>query len=107
MNALRALSKILILIPIVMLAYDAVKGWFVDAHVRIRPLQEWWRWVDAGSLASARPALAKVMDAHHIDSLLQAPGPVVMLIPPVVLYVLYRVIFAVRGERTGGYRSRD
>lgn len=110
MRFLRTLSKILILIPIAMFLYDLIKEWFVDARFKIRTLEEWWRWIDSTSLSNGRPFLEKIFSPAFVSDMMATAGPLVMLVPPVVLYVIYRIIFAIRGGHGAGhitFRSHD
>ena len=97
MNAIRILSKLWLLIPIGMLIYDLVKGWFVDAEVKVRSLREWWMWLDAESLSAARSGLVKIIATPHVDKMLDMPGALVLLVPSVVLYAIYRLCRAIFG----------
>lgn len=110
MNFLRGFSKFLMIFPTVTFLYDVIDGWFVNNGIKFRSLNEWITLVsDAGTASVARSALQSVLPKLASD-LMGASASIVLLIPPVVLYLLYRFIFALKGGRGGGgytYKSRD
>ena len=108
MTFLRTLSKILMIFPVVTFFYDLIYQWFVKNRFHIRSLKDWWQAVHKESYADGREALRQVFE--NWDKIADQPGPLVLLVPPVVLYLLYRIIFAIRGGRGGGgftYKSHD
>ncbi len=110
MQFLRTLSKILILIPIAMLCYDLVDQWFVHARLYIQNLQEWLTMMDPTWTGKVRPVLQQVFSGEKAEKILHAPGPLVMAVPPVVIYIFYRIVFMIRGGQSGGtitYKSHD
>lgn len=112
MSFLRRLSQFLILIPLAMLIYDLVYEWFVKARILVRTFREWWQWVDVNSFEAAQDTLRRLLTPDIWRQVLEAPGPAVMLIPPVVIYTIYRIWFAIRGGKgaMGGgytYKSHD
>jgi hypothetical protein len=110
MRFLRPLSKILILIPIVMLIYDLVKEWFVNARLYVRSLQEWTIWIDPEWLDPLRNAFKAVFSSNAAQAIMDAPAPLVLIVPPIILYLIYRIIFSIRGGHGAGritFRSHD
>lgn len=110
MQALRTLSKILILIPIAMLIYDLVDQWFVHARVYIQTFQEWLNTMDSSWPGKVRPILQQTFSSEKAEKIMKAPGPLVMAVPPVVIYIFYRIVFMIRGGQSGGtitYKSHD
>lgn len=109
MGFLRGFSKFLFAFPVIVLVYDLVEGWFVKNRFKIRSFKEWWVWLDKKSYDDTVPALRGMMSFW--DELADWSAPLVLLIPPVTLYLLYRIIFALRGGQGGRggfvYRSRD
>jgi hypothetical protein len=109
MNALRSISKILMIFPVGTLLYDAIKSWFVDAHFAIRSLKGWWTWLNAPSFDAARAKLGLVIPGQYLDLVFNAPAPLPLLAPPVILYAVYRFCFFLKGGKTAGgytYKSR-
>lgn len=110
MPFLRKLSKILILTPIAMLIHDIVKEWFVNARFKIQDFKEWLAFFDESWPSSVRPVLQQLTSGSFAESIMTAPGPLVMAVPPVILYVIYRIIFALQGGQRGGtftFKSHD
>lgn len=104
---MRIFSKILALIPLCMFLYDAAKSWFDDAHFNLRTLQQWWIGVNAESLERSLPSLDTWFAEKNVNLVLNLPGAVVMLVPPLVVYLLYRLWFSVSGRRrSGGFSHR-
>lgn len=109
MSFLRTTSKILMAPPIITLIYDLVNGWFVEATLKVRSFQDWWIFLHKASFESAKPALINLFSVKTVELLMRLPAPVTLLIPPVVLYILYRIIFLLKGGHGAGYiyRSHD
>jgi hypothetical protein len=109
MKALKSLSQILVLIPIAMLLFDLVHGWFVLATLKVDSFSKWLKWASPEFVPKVKPLLLHVMSAKNAEAVMNAPGPVIMFVPPLVIYILYRVIFAIKGGTGGGnfkYNSR-
>ena len=110
MSALRTTSKVLLLPPVAALLYDLVKGWFVDNNVKIRSLEKFWMWFYQKSYDGARPLMEAVLGTNWTQKLMALPAPVALLIPPIICYVIYWIIFTVKGGKSAGgftYKSHD
>ena len=110
MRSFRNFSKLLMLIPLAMLIYDLVDQWFVHNMLYLRTFHEWLMWVDPTWAGIVRPFLAIFVAPNMVEKIMTAPGALVMFIPPFVMYILYRIIFALRGGQTAGtmtFRSHD
>lgn len=105
MEFIKTLSKIFVAPGIILLLWDLVEGWFVKNTVDIRTFKEWGikatsvtTWNDAHNLLVKLGAVGGKIE--------QAPAFAVFLIPAVVFYLIYRILFMLVGEKTGGYKSR-
>lgn len=111
MRFLRAFSKFLFLVPLVMFTYDAVYSFFIQNNFKIRSLQAWGDWLSPVVTAKAKVVFTNLLSSPMAEKIFASPGPLVLLAPPVVLYLLYRVWFLIRGGHgaSGGfsYRSPD
>ncbi|MDD9901369.1 MAG: hypothetical protein OXT65_10350 [Alphaproteobacteria bacterium] len=110
MRFLNTLSKVLILVPITMLGFDLVKGWFVHAKLEIRPFKEWWLSLSPDTLDSGKSFLLKILSPKGVDTIMETAGPLVMIALPITIYLLYRITFALGIGRGGSdsfkYKSR-
>lgn len=109
MSLLRTASKVLMAPPILTLLYDLINGWFVRAEIKIRSFQDWWIFLDKASFEAVKPQMIKILSVKAVELLMKWPAPLTLLIPPVTLYILYRIIFALKGGHGAGYiyRSHD
>lgn len=110
MEALRSLSKILMIPPIGILLYDLVYGWFVMARIKLRTLQEVWTAFDRSSYNAARPIIDSILTPEAAKTFFGWPAPLSLVILPVCLYVIYWVSFRLSGGKKAGaytYRSNQ
>ncbi len=111
LNGLRQTSKILILIPIGVLLYDLVKGWFVDNNVEIRSFEKWSIWFfSRPTYNSIKEVLDVVLGHKWSGAFVQWPAPLALAVIPVLMYVIYWIGFKLKGGNTTGgytYKSRD
>ena len=108
MGFLRGFSKFLMIFPVITFFYDLINGWFVKNNIEFRSLKVWWQAVHQESFVSGRDMMRGIFD--NWDRIADKPACLILLIPPVGLYLLYRIIFAIRGGRGGdgfNYKSRD
>jgi len=110
MEALRSLSKILMIPPVGILLYDLIYGWFVMARIKLRTLQEVWTAFDRSSYNAARPFIESLLTPEGANKLLGWPAPLSLAILPIGLYVVYWVSFRLSGGKKAGaytYRSNQ
>lgn len=108
MMFLRGFSKFLLIFPAITFFYDLINGYFVKNKVEFRALKVWWQAIDKESYPAGREFLRGIFDSW--DKWADKPAYLVLLVPPVVLYLLYRILFAIRGGRGGdgfNYKSPD
>lgn len=109
MDFLRGFSKFLLIFPAITFFYDLINGWFVNNKVEFRSLKVWWQAVSKDTYPAGREFLRGFIESW--DKWADKPAYLILLVPPIVLYVLYRIIFAIRGGQgaDGGfkYKSRD
>jgi len=108
MMFLRGFSKFLLIFPAITFFYDLINGFFVKNKVEFRSLKIWWQAIDKESYPAGREFLRGVFESW--DKWADKPAYLVLLVPPVVLYLIYRLIFAIRGGRGGdgfNYKSPD
>jgi hypothetical protein len=112
MDFFKVASRILLIPPAITLFYDLIYEFFVKNRFAIHPLHEWWIKMSSGSsLSTAKEILAKVSSSALADKYFALPAPVALLIPALVFYVIYRIIFLLQGGKSGGkggmvYKSR-
>lgn len=70
MEALRSLSKILMIPPVGILLYDLIYGWFVMARIKLRTLQEVWTAFDRSSYNAARPFIESLLTPEGANKFL-------------------------------------
>ena len=104
---LRLISKILILLPIGLLVWDLVVGWFVYADLNIRDFESVWKSMFPESLEAFKSA--DISKSVLGKKALSSPGPVTLLFPPVIIYVIYRILFVLNKGHGSKfrYKSRD
>ncbi len=110
MRALRTISKVLFVFPALTLIYDLVNEWFVEARFNIRTLKEWVLWLFPDWVDPLGQFLQKVFGASNGEAIMDTMAPVVLVIPPIVLYAIYRLWFAAKGGHGAGriiFRSHD
>lgn len=103
------ISLLLFIPPVVTALYDLIYGWFVQARFELRTLQQWWNALHPGSLDMARDFLSGATSAHFTDKIFSWPACADLAVPPVVLYVLYLLIFRLKGGDGGSnykFKSR-
>lgn len=107
---LRRLSKLLMIPPFGVFMYDLITQWTVHARFRQRPLEEWWKWLDEKTLDAYRPLAEKILTEPVFEKLLAWPAFFSLLLPPVLLYIVYWLLFRLRGGNRAGkitYKSPD
>lgn len=110
MYHLRLLARALFLLPIFTLIYDLVDGWFVHATLQIRSLEEWGLWLFEDSYKSFAGMMDSLLPAGAWKDYAELASPVALLLPPILLYIAYRVLFYIkggRGSRAFMYKSHD
>lgn len=106
MEALRNISRILFVFPVITLIYDLVYFWFVKSTFKIRSLKGWGEWLMPDTYKGLTHFLTSHGAAHGWDKLSALPAPVALGILPLALYLIYRLIFLLQGGKSGGYKSR-
>lgn len=110
MKFLRSLSKILVMFPLGFFLYDIIYFWFVKAKVKVRNVQELWTDIDKVGLVKAQHIFELFLTPKQWTSFSHWPAPLAMLIIPVVLYLIYRLMFLLSGGAGSDayrYKSRD
>lgn len=108
MQFFRTTSKVLAVIAAGLALFDVCYFWITKSDFYIRPIPELWKDVHKASFDKARPYLENFIPQW--DMVASLPAPVVLLGISVVLYILFRIIFMIRGGRGGGgykYKSPD
>lgn len=107
MDAFKKISQILALIPLALVLYDLVYFWFIEARIHIRSVEELWRDMSPLTLPSAKEWFVSYISGEFWDMISTTVAPLVLLVPPIVLYIIYRVMFAVNGGSGSGYRYKS
>ncbi len=105
---MRGFSKFLMIFPTITFFYDLINGYFVKNKVQFDSLKVWWLAVSKDTYPAGREFLRSIFESW--DKWADKPACLILLIPPVTLYLLYRIIFAIRGGRGGdgfNYKSPD
>ncbi len=104
MEALQALSKVLMIPPALMLIYDLCYFWFVKNMFKLQSTKEWITKISPGLAADAHTVFMKMGTlGPKIES---APACFAFFVPALGLYLLYRLLFLLQGGKAGGYKSR-
>jgi hypothetical protein len=108
MDTLKKISLVLFIFPAITLVYDLVDGWFVHAKFELQTLNSWIKKVGINSdyVLPVKHVIAAVSSSAAADKVFNTPAPFVLIVPPLFLYLLYRVIFLISGGKAGGYKSR-
>ena len=107
MENFKKLSQVLALIPLALVLYDLVYFWFIDARVYVRTFGELWHDMSPETLPVAEQWFVSRVSAGLWDMATTTAAPLVFLVPPLVLYVIYRVLFAINGGSGDGYRYKS
>lgn len=102
MGVLRILGSVLSVIPLGIFFYDLIKGWFVDAHVRFRSVEQWWRWLSPDTLDTGTAFLKQIVPDAQLHSVMNSTAFLAALVPPLVLYVIRRLWFVLAGGKSAG-----
>lgn len=105
MSLFRSLSKILAALAGIIAVYDLVYFWFLRNKVHIRSVRELWTDLHKDSYESALPVLETVFSSW--DKMAGWPAPVLLLVVSAVLYVIFRILFALRGGRGGRFKYKS
>ena len=112
MENLRSLSIILILPPILTLAYD-ILSWFATNRIDLRTLEEWWVFLfGRPSFAQFETWIINTLDYHTwlwVQSWLDLPSSIALSIFPVLVYLIYSITYLVKRTKEDGpqYTRRD
>jgi hypothetical protein len=110
MYHLRMIARALFLLPVFTLIYDLVDGWFVHATLDIRSLEEWGLWLGKDKWMAFSGLMDSLLPAGAWKDYAALASPVALLIPPILLYIAYRILFYIkggRGSRAYIYKSHD
>ncbi len=108
MDNIRKISQILFLVPLGLFLFDLVANWFVEARIHVRSFLELWKDIDPQSIPAIQAWALHYIPAEHWKAMMDAPAPLVLLVPPTVLYVIYRIVFAISGgSGSDRYRFRS
>jgi hypothetical protein len=102
MLLLRSLGKLLSVLALGLALYDVCYHWFIQNRFHIRSLKEFWKDVDKKSYESLLPELRHLFSGW--DRMASWPLPLILLSVAALLYVLFRLMFAIRGGRGGAYK---
>lgn len=106
MEFLKKLSLFLLAPPVCLLLFDLVNNWFVHATLEVEKLSYWWKKLSPGTMMQAKSILAMITSTPTAEKIFSMPAPVVLFVPPLFFYLLYRIIFLLQGGKAGGYKSR-
>ena len=107
MEGFKKASQIMVLIPLALVLYDLVNFWFIEARIHIRPVEELWKDLSPETLLSAEQWFPLRVSADFWDLMMTTAAPIVLLFPPLVCYIIYRIMFAVNGGSGDGYRYKS
>jgi hypothetical protein len=111
MEFFKNLSRILLIPPAITLFYDLIHEFFVNNRFLLRPLRQWWVEMSPGTIEGFKSFMSSVFSPTFADKMMTLPAPVVLIVPPLIFYFIYRIIFLLQGGKTGGgsgfvYKSR-
>lgn len=105
MDFLKNLSKVMLVPGIILLLWDLVEGWFVRNTLDLRTSKEWV--IKMSSMTTWNKMHGFLYKLGSLGTQIEnAPAFAVFLIPAIVIYLIYRILFMLVGERPGGYKSR-
>lgn len=107
MESFKKLSQILVLVPLALVLYDLVCFWFIDARIYVRSFGELWKDMSPETVVSAEQWFSLRVSANMWDQLASTAAPLVLLVPPVVFYIVYRILFVINGGSGGGFRYKS
>lgn len=111
MEFFKIASRFLLIPPAITFFYDLITEFFVRNRFLIRPLRQWWVNTSPDTLDAGKSFFAKLSSTAAAEKLFNLPAPVALIIPAIVFYIIYRVIFLLQGGKSGGkggmvYKSR-
>lgn len=111
MKFLRNLGKLLMLAGILMLIYDVVYQWMIEARFKIRNLQDWIGDLGPTAYSAVERYAFKVFSTDIWQKIaIDNYACTVIFVLGLVIYLFYRIIFLAQGGKTAGgylYKSRD
>lgn len=108
MMFLRTISKVFAFLAVAVALYDVCYHFFLKNKFHIRPLKDLWTDIHKASYTDALPHLKSVF--ANWDKIAGWPAPAVFLGIAIIFYLLFKLIFAIRGGRGGdgfNYKSPD
>lgn len=87
----RSLSRWLLLLPLGTFLYDLIYEWVVHAQFKLRTTSEWIVYITGSKPAQAKAILSKVLPGDIADMILNNTACLVLIVPPVFFYILYRI----------------
>jgi len=111
MDFFKIASRILLIPPTITFFYDLIYEFFVKNRFIIHPLRQWWVKMSPETLDAGKSFFAKLSSTATSEKFFSLPAPVALLIPALIFYVIYRIIFLLQGGKSGGkggmvYKSR-
>lgn len=107
MDFLHKASKVLLVLPILFFLYDVISGWVLDAKFQISSFKEFWGDIEPVSYTLFREKMQPVMGEANFKSFVELPAAVVLLLPSVFSYLLYRIIYLFNRGRGGKFRYKS
>lgn len=105
---IRLLSRIFVALAAGITLWDTIYSVFIKNKFKLRSFKELWMDIDKPSYAD----FASIMKSFisNWDKVADWAAPLVLLIPAVIFYVIFKLVFILRGGRGGdgfNYKSAD
>lgn len=102
--------RIFALLGIGLLMYDLVYFWMIEATFNIRSLLALWTdMFGKENVSGLRHFVTSIVGPQNSNAVLDTPAPAILFFAAIIFYLIYRVIFSIRGGKGGGgyrYQSR-
>lgn len=105
MEFFQTLSKLLMIPSAILLVWDLIEGWFVKNTLKLRNVKEWGDKISTTGYAHVHNSMHNLLPTNW-DTIEKMPAFLVVFGIGFFFYLLYRLIFLLKGGNTGGYKSR-
>ena len=98
MKFFRNLSRFFMVFALGAALYDLVYQGVAEARFKIRTVEEFWTDLSSSSFLAFKNMLQSALSTKAENTLVHLPMPVLLLLISLLFYVIFRVIFLIRGE---------
>jgi hypothetical protein len=95
---------------VLLFLYDLVYEWVINAVFKIRNLREFVSDIDAEAYTSLKLFVLGFFSPSVWDTVAESAAPITFFVMGLVIYLIYRLIFLIKGGKTSGgyiYKSHD